>query len=131
MANIILVTNVAQFHNNYCSPVSIWLYKQQNTAHYFMVNQGGYACYMLKVNKSKLNGSSAAQQYPVENDEKYVKYKINLFNINIEEEFLKVIFALLVFIYFLLFYFVVILLYFNSYLHILQHPNLSNKILVK
>lgn len=53
----------------------------------------GYACYMLKVNKSKLNGSSAAQQYPVENDEKYVKYKINLFNINIEEEFLKVIFA--------------------------------------
>lgn len=52
-----------------------------------MVNQGGYACYMLKVNKSKLNGSSAAQQYPVENDEKYVKYKINLFNINIEEEF--------------------------------------------
>lgn len=95
-----------------------------------MVNQGGYACYMLKVNKSKLNGSSAAQQYPVENDEKYVKYKINLFNINIEEEFLKVIFAFF-FLFYLLFYFVVILLYFNSYLLILQHPNLSNKILVK
>lgn len=94
-----------------------------------MVNQGGYACYMLKVNKSKLNGSSAAQQYPVENDEKYVKYKINLFNINIEEEFFKGYFRILFF--FLLFYFVVILLYFNSYLLILQHPNLSNKILVK
>lgn len=75
------------FHNNnYCSPallqygfVSQTSYKTKQH-HYFIVEyQGGYACYMLKVNKSKLNGSSAAQQYPVENDEKYVKYKINFF----------------------------------------------------
>lgn len=76
-----------------------------------MVNQGGYACYMLKVNKSKLNGSSAAQQYPVENDEKYVKYKINLFNINIEEEFLKVIFAFFFFNF--IYYFTLLLFYYT------------------